>query len=275
MQSTLLPATARGWKMGCSFAHQSDVPILLGFHLIEHRGIAVKYLEDFSNMWIRALCNQRNILTLAIFSFDLCCSYDVVFLLLCTIKPSQEKPCTLCLFSSLRTAKVKKNVWIFSKKFFNDADDSLGYFGIVRRLEMAGIGKIKPKDREERVVLLVKGYDVFYIMISSEMQTTRNFCYSVRRKQINVVDIERIHDLIPFNIIIARLCRFFFATLTLGIPFIGFFLPSFFDFAATSQQRKDILTCELSYRFISVHIIKLCFVFSFCKISANRLNCQI
>ena len=60
-----------------------------------------------------------------------------------------------------------------------------------------------------------------------------------------------------------------------GIPFIGFFLPSFFDFAATSQQRKDILTCEFSYRFISVHIIKLCFVFSFCKISANRLKCQI
>ena len=60
-----------------------------------------------------------------------------------------------------------------------------------------------------------------------------------------------------------------------GIPFIGFFLPSFFDFAATSQQRKDILTCEFPYGFISVHIIKLCFVFSFCKISANRLKCQI
>jgi len=120
--------------------------LLLRFHLIEHRSIAVKQFEDFSNMWIRALCNQRNILTLAIFSFDLCCSNDVVLLLLCTIKPSQEKPCTLCLFSALSTAKVKKNVWIFSKEFFNDADDSLGYFGIIGRLEMTGIGKIKPKD---------------------------------------------------------------------------------------------------------------------------------
>ena len=248
---------------------------LLRFHLIEHRGIAVKYLEDFSNMWIRALCNQRNILTLAIFSFDLCCSYDVVLLLLCTIKPSQEKPCTLCLFSSLRTTKVKKYIRILSKKLFNDADDGLRNFGIARRFAMTWVGKIKPEYREERVVLLVKSYDVFYIMVSPEMQTAGNFCYSVRRKQINVVDIERIHDLIPFNIIIARLSRFFFATLTLGIPFIGFFLPSFFDFAATSQQRKDILTCELSYRFIFVHIIKLCFVFTLCKISANRLNCQI
>ena len=262
MQSTLSPATARWWKMDCSFAHQSDVPILLRFHLIEHRGIVVKQFEDFSYMWIRALCNQRDIFTLTVFSFDFCCSYDVVLLLLCAIKPFQEKSCTLCLFSTLSTAKVKKNVWIFSKEFFNDADDSLGYFGIVRRLEMAGIGKIKPKDREERVVLLVKGYDVFYIMISSEMQTTRNFCYSVRRKQINVVDIKGIHGLIPLNIIIARLRCLFFAALALGIPFIGFFLPSFLDLTAASKQRKDILTCEFPYGFISFHIIKcvLCFL---------------
>jgi len=59
------------------------------------------------------------------------------------------------------------------------------------------------------------------------------------------------------------------------IYFFGFFLSSFLDFTAASQQRKDILTCELPYGFISVHIIKLCFVFSFGKISANRLKCQI
>ena len=91
-------------------------------------------------------------------------------------------------------------------------------------------------------------------MISSEMQTTRNFCYSVRRQQINVVDIERIHDLIPFNIIIARLCCLLFAALALGIPFFGFFLPPCLDFTAASQQRKDILTCEFPYRFFSIHI---------------------
>lgn len=160
MQSTLSPATARGWNKGCSFAHQSDVSLLLGFHLIEHRSIAVKYLENFSNMRVCALSYQCNIFRCTIFSIYLSCSYDIVLLLLCAIKPSQEKPCTLCLFSTLSTAKVKKNVWIFSKEFFNDADDGLGYFGIVRGLEVAGIGKIKPKDREERVVLLVKGYDI-------------------------------------------------------------------------------------------------------------------
>ena len=216
MQSTLSPATARGWKMGCSFAHQFDVPLFIGrvspkyfaitsevplvcylnqegrqaiivtgpdhhsflatelamaklfpaflrltatksadgslfsasthytcnvmsghgysllchsvkhyeapveknllfnctcsilsfeilsrliasfllrFHLIEHRGVVVKQFEDFSYMWIRALSNQRNIFTLTIFSFDFCCSYDIVFLLLCAIKPFQEKSC--------------------------------------------------------------------------------------------------------------------------------------------------------------------------------------
>ena len=160
MQSTLSPATARGRNKGCSFAHQSDVSLLLGFHLIEHRSIAVKYLENFSNMRVCALSYQCNIFTLAIFSIYLSCSYDVVLLLLCAIKPSQEKPCTLCLFSTLSTAKVKKNVWFFFKEFFNDADDGLRNFGIARRFAMTWVGKIKPEYREERVVLLVKGYDI-------------------------------------------------------------------------------------------------------------------
>ena len=127
---------------------------------------------------------------------------------------------------------------------------------------MTWVGKIKPKDRKEWIVFLVKSYDLFYIMISPEMQTARNFCYGVRRQQIIVVDIKGIHGLIPLNIIIARLCCLFFAALTLGIPFFGFFLPSFLDLTAASQQRKDILTCEFSYGFISSHIIKcvLCFL---------------
>ncbi len=248
---------------------------LLRLHLIEHRGIVVKQFEDFSYMWIRALCNQRNIFTLTVFSFDFCCSYDVVLLLLCAIKPFQEKSCTLGLLSSFRATKVKKYVRILSKKLFNDADYGFGNFGIARRFAMTWVGKIKPKDRKEWIVFLVKSYDVFYIMISPEMQTARNFCYGVRRQQINVVDIKGIHGLIPLNIIIARLRCLFFAALALGIPFFGFFLSSFLDLTAASKQRKDILTCEFPYGFISVHIIKLCFVFSFCKISANRLKCQI
>ena len=275
MQSTLSLPLARGWKMGCSFAYQFDVSLLSWFHLIEHCCIAVKYLEDFSNMRIRTLSYQRNIFTLTVFSFDFCCSYDVVLLLLCAIKPSQEKSCTLGLFSSFGTTKVKKYVWILSKKFFNDADDGLRYFGVIRRFDMTGVGEIEPEYREEWIILLVKSYDIFYIMISPEMQTARDFCYGVRRQQINVVDIKGIHGLIPLNIIIARLRRFFFATLTFSVPFFGFFLPPCFDFTAASQQRKDILTCKFSYGFISFHIIKLYFVFSFCKISANRLKCQI
>ncbi len=127
---------------------------------------------------------------------------------------------------------------------------------------MTWVGKIKPKDRKEWIVFLVKSYDVFYIMISPEMQTARNICYGVRRQQINVVDIKGIHGLIPLNIIIARLRCLFFAALALGIPFLGFFLSSFLDLTAASKQRKDILTCEFPYGFISFHIIKcvLCFL---------------
>ena len=261
--------------MGCSFAHQSDVPLLSRLHLVEHCNVAVKQIEYFSYMRIGTLSNQCNIFTLTFFSVDLCCSYDVVLLLFCTIKPSQEKPCTLGLFPSFRTAKVKKYVRILSEKLFNDADDGLRYLGIIRRFDMTGIGEIEPEYREEWIILLVKSYDIFYIMISPKMQATRNICYSIWRQQINVIDIKGIHDLIPLNIIITRFCRFFFAALTFCVPFFGFFLPPCFDFTAASQQRKEVLTCEFPYGFISVHIIKLCFVFSFCKISANRLKCQI
>ena len=63
MQSTLPPATARGWKMGYSFAHQFDVPLFIG-------RVSPEYFAITTEVPLVCYLNQEGRHAIIIFGFN-------------------------------------------------------------------------------------------------------------------------------------------------------------------------------------------------------------
>ena len=95
-------------------------------HFIEHCNVSIKQTDDFIKMRIVALNNGSNVFQ-SLLAFDFGSPDNIMFLLLCSIKPTEEQTRTLSLLTAVHTAYVKQNIGVFPEKLFNDTNNSLLY----------------------------------------------------------------------------------------------------------------------------------------------------
>ena len=101
-------------------------------HLIEHCNVRIKQTDDFIKMRIVTLDNGGNVFQ-SLLAFDFGSPDDIMFLLLCSIKPTEEQTRTLSLLTVVHTAHIKQNIGVLPEKLFNDTNNSLRYLFISRR----------------------------------------------------------------------------------------------------------------------------------------------
>ena len=152
-----------------------------GLRLIKHIHLALKDLDELVNVRVRALSDKGNIFFIrtTIGTFDFRRTYDVMLLLLGSVEPSEEESCTLSLLTAIGTTQIQKDVRVLMKEFLNNTDDGLSNLHITWRLGMLRVCQIKPIGRKIRIGVLVKGYDVFDIMVCPKMQTTMKLSHGV------------------------------------------------------------------------------------------------
>ena len=211
------------------------------FHLIKHAYIGIEQTDDFVGMGIAALNNKRNIIK-TIFAFNLSRADDIVFLLLCFVKPTEEQTRTLCLLPAIVATHVEQNIWIFAKEFLNNTNDRLSNFLVAGRSDMGSIRQIKPIDQIEGIVFFVERNEICYIVVCFEIQTSIFLYDIIGGNGINGINIEAIHCLNPFKVIVTGLRGFFFSALPFCIPFLSLFLAFCLNLASAFHQCKEILT---------------------------------
>ena len=210
----------------------------LRLHSIEHSCFFVKTQENFVYIRTRTLCNKCNIFHFTL-TFYFYSPGNIEFLLLCTIKPSQEEPCPLRLVAVSRTTDIKQNIGVLPKEFLYDTNQCLCYLFVARRSLSVNIPQIKPICCEIRIGIIVKVNSIGKPVFSSEHKESIVIFYIIWRMFVDSVSEKFIHDLDPLQIIVTRFCRNFFAMQTFGKFSIHFFLPSFFALTCCVQPRKD------------------------------------
>lgn len=228
-------------------------------HFIEHCNVSIKQTDNLVKMRIVALNNGSNVFQ-SLLAFDFGSPDNIMFLLLCSIKPTEEQTRTLSLLTAVHTADVKQNIGVFPEKLFNDTNNSLRYLFVSRRGCIVQIGQVKPISNIIWICIIIERHGIIYSVICSK-DNGSIFIISdiVRCAVIDINNIKFVHRLHPFKIVIPRFCSLFLATLTFCIFRLSLLHPPFLYLSSTLQQSQKVRTRPFLYIICCVHNLILFF----------------
>ena len=204
-------------------------------------------------MRIVALNNSSNVFQ-PFLAFDFCGPDDIMFLLLCSIKPTEKQTRTLSLLATIHTAHIKENIGVLPEKLFNDTNNSLRYLFISWRGRIVQIGQIKPISNIIWICIIIEGHGIIYSVICPKNNGSI-FIISdiVWCAVIDKSDIKFVHCLHPFKIVIPRFRSLFLAALTFCVFRLSLLRPFFLNLSSTLQQSQKVRTRPFLYIICCIH----------------------